>query len=39
VLDAAKIKEDINWSPKYNLSDGLDKTINYFKKLAAKGNC
>jgi GDP-mannose 4,6-dehydratase len=31
VLDAAKIKEDVNWSPKYNLSDGLDKLIAYFK--------
>jgi nucleoside-diphosphate-sugar epimerase len=27
VLDATKIKKDINWSSKYNLSEGLDKVI------------
>ena len=27
VLDASKIKKDVNWSPTYNLSKGLDKTI------------
>ena len=31
VLDATKIKKEINWSPIYNLSDGLDKIITYLK--------
>ena len=32
VLDAAKIKKDLHWLPKYSLSKGLDKTIAYFRK-------
>ena len=31
VLDSTKIKKDVNWSPKYNLSEGLDKIIAYLK--------
>jgi GDP-mannose 4,6-dehydratase len=31
VLDATKIKKELNWSPKYNLSDGLDKVVENFK--------
>ena len=32
VLDATKIKKELQWSPKYSLSEGLDKTIAYFRK-------
>jgi GDP-mannose 4,6-dehydratase len=32
VLDATKIHKEINWIPKYNLSEGLDKTIAYLKQ-------
>ncbi len=32
VLDATKIKKALNWSPKFSLSEGLDKVISYFKK-------
>jgi GDP-mannose 4,6-dehydratase len=31
VLDAAKIKKDLCWSPKYNLSEGLDRVILNFR--------
>jgi nucleoside-diphosphate-sugar epimerase len=31
VLDATKIKKELNWTPKINLSEGLDKAIAYFK--------
>ena len=31
VLDAAKIKKDLQWSPKYSLSEGLDRVIAYFR--------
>ncbi len=31
VLDATKIKNELNWSPQLNLSEGIDKTITYFK--------
>jgi GDP-mannose 4,6-dehydratase len=31
VLDSTKIKKDIKWSPKYDLSEGLDKIIAYFR--------
>ena len=31
VLDATKIKKDLHWSPKYGLSEGLDKVIAYFR--------
>jgi GDP-mannose 4,6-dehydratase len=32
VLDAAKIRKALNWSPKFNLSEGLDKVVSFFKK-------
>jgi GDP-mannose 4,6-dehydratase len=32
VLDAAKIKRALNWSPHVNLSEGLDKVITYFRE-------
>jgi len=32
VLDAAKIKKELRWSPKYSLSEGLEKVIEYFRK-------
>jgi GDP-mannose 4,6-dehydratase len=32
VLDPAKIKKEIGWAPKVELSEGLDKVIAYFKK-------
>jgi GDP-mannose 4,6-dehydratase len=31
VLNAEKIKNELNWSPLLNLSEGIDKTITYFK--------
>jgi GDP-mannose 4,6-dehydratase len=31
VLDSTKIKKDVNWTPKYTLSEGLDKVISEFK--------
>jgi nucleoside-diphosphate-sugar epimerase len=31
VLDATKIKKDLHWSPKYSLSEGLEKGIAYFR--------
>ena len=32
VLDATKIRKVLNWSPKFSLSEGLDKVVSYFKK-------
>jgi GDP-mannose 4,6-dehydratase len=32
VLDPAKIKKEVGWAPKVELSEGLDKVIAYFKK-------
>ena len=31
VLDATKIRNELNWAPKLNLSEGIDKTITYFR--------
>ena len=31
VLDATKIEKDVNWSPKYSLTQGLDKVIALLK--------
>ena len=31
VLDASKIKKMLNWSPTLSLSEGIDKTIAYYK--------
>ncbi|MBA4321013.1 MAG: UDP-glucose 4-epimerase [Flavobacterium sp.] len=30
-LDYSKIKKDFGWQPKYNLEEGLEKTIQWFK--------
>ncbi len=32
VMNAAKIKKMVGWTPKVNLDKGLDKTIEYFRK-------
>lgn len=32
ILDINKAKKLLNWTPKTNLSNGLDKTINYFSE-------
>ena len=31
VLDSAKIKRELNWSPKFHLSEGIDRVISYFE--------
>jgi len=31
VLDATKIKKELNWSPQFGLSEGIDKVISYFE--------
>lgn len=31
VLDATKIRNELNWAPQLNLSEGIDKTITYFR--------
>ena len=31
-LDFSKAKKELKWQPKYNLEEGLEKTINWFKK-------
>ena len=31
-LDSRKIKNDIGWKPKTSIKDGLEKTINFYKK-------
>jgi dTDP-glucose 4,6-dehydratase len=38
VLDATKIKEELNWSARISLSEGIDKSISYFKKRMQKEN-
>ena len=37
VLDATKIKNELNWSPKLRLSEGIDKVISYFEKQTSSG--
>lgn len=32
--DITKAKQELNWEPKVKLSEGLDYTIEYFRKLA-----
>jgi nucleoside-diphosphate-sugar epimerase len=32
VLDATKIKKALNWAPTVSLSEGLNRTISYFKQ-------
>lgn len=34
--DISLAKKLLNWEPKIQLSDGLEKTISYFKKIAEK---
>lgn len=34
-LDISKAKKELDWSPKYDLSSGLKKTIEWFKKQTA----
>jgi GDP-4-dehydro-6-deoxy-D-mannose reductase len=36
ILDATKIRKMIGWNPKVSLNDGLDKTIEYFRKLPSE---
>ena len=31
-LDISKIKKNIGWKPKVNISQGIKKTIDYYKK-------
>jgi nucleoside-diphosphate-sugar epimerase len=38
VLDATKIKEELNWSARVSLSEGIDQSISYFKKRMPKEN-
>lgn len=33
VLDPTKIKKELNWTPKFSLSKGIDKVISYFKNI------
>jgi len=37
VLDATKIKKELNWAPKISLSEGIDKVVSYFQKCSKKG--
>jgi nucleoside-diphosphate-sugar epimerase len=36
VLDATKIRKALNWSPKTQLSEGINKVISYFKEQMSK---
>jgi UDP-glucose 4-epimerase len=36
VLDSTKIKKTLNWAPTLNLSEGIDKVIEYQKNLLSK---
>jgi nucleoside-diphosphate-sugar epimerase len=38
VLDTAKIKKELNWSARVNLSEGIDQSISYFEKRMPKEN-
>ncbi len=31
-LDNSKAKQELNWDPEYNLEEGLEKTVNWFRK-------
>ena len=35
-LDCSKIKKELDWHPRYNLEQGLDKTLDFFKKIKRK---
>ena len=32
-LDYSKAKKELNWQPKYSLDKGLNKTVEWFKKV------
>ena len=34
--DISLAKENLDWEPKVNLDEGLQKTINYFNKIIMK---
>lgn len=36
-LDASKIKKELGWKPKYDFDSGLDKTIQWYKKVILNG--
>ena len=36
MLDSAKIKKELKWTPKVSLSQGIDKVISYFQKHGRK---
>jgi nucleoside-diphosphate-sugar epimerase len=36
VLDATKIRKALNWSPKIQLSEGINKVISYFQEQMPK---
>jgi nucleoside-diphosphate-sugar epimerase len=36
VLDATKIRKALNWSPKIQLSEGINKVISYFQEQMSK---
>jgi len=38
VLDSTKIKKELNWAPKFSLSEGIDKVISYFKNKCKREN-
>lgn len=32
-IDASKIKLELNWNPKYRFEDGINETVNWYRKL------
>jgi nucleoside-diphosphate-sugar epimerase len=38
VIDAEKMKELLNWHPKYSLEEGLQRTIDWWKKYLDRNN-
>ncbi len=36
VMDATKIKKELDWTPKVSLAEGIDKVISYFRKSMTK---
>jgi UDP-glucose 4-epimerase len=32
VIDASKIRQELSWEPRTELSDGLKRTIDYFRE-------
>ncbi len=35
--DISQAREKLGWEPKVQLSEGLDRTIDYFRKVVAEG--